>query len=422
MLLLKDVIILIVYFLSIYFAVFWLVFFLERYSDIEKESKKSYKPKKYLKVTIVIPAYNEEKAIFRTLKSLVNLDYPKEFIDILVINDGSKDNTEKIVKNFIKNNPKSNISYHKTKNKGKASALNYALKIATGEYFVCLDADSYVEKDALTQTVGFIQQDKDLVIVTPVMHVESSGSILQKLQKVEYLVAMLLVKLMGYIDSNFIAPGPFSLYKTKIIKSLGGFDEDNLTEDQEMAYKVQTKHLKIRQCQTTIVYTKTPETFMGLYKQRNRWFKGTLQNLFKYKSIILNRKYGDFGVFQMPINISAFVFAIISIIFFLYNLIKPLSTWVKELYLVNFDIAYLIKNIDFSFSFLNINILNWYIILSFLLLSGFMFYMATKINRKPIKEYGVLVLIPYFFIYFILLSFFAVIVLIESIFGVKQKW
>ena len=91
---------------------------------------------------------------------------------------------------------------------------------------------------------------KDLAIVTPVMHVNKPKTLVQKLQKIEYIVAMLLVKLMGYIDSNYIAPGPFSLYKTKIISDLGGFDEENLTEDQEIAYRVQTKHLKIRQCPT----------------------------------------------------------------------------------------------------------------------------------------------------------------------------
>ena len=99
------------------------------------------------------------------------------------------------------------------------------------------------------------------------------------------MTAMLLIKLMGYIDSNYIAPGPFSVYKTSVIKNLGGFDETNLTEDQEIAYRVQKKHLKIRQCPTAEVYTVAPGSIRTLYRQRNRWFKGTLQNLFKYKSL-----------------------------------------------------------------------------------------------------------------------------------------
>ncbi len=422
MLLIKDIIILALYFVSLYFSVFWILFFVEKHEDIIKESKKSYKPKEFLKVTIAIPAYNEEKTIKKTLESVINLNYPKELVEIIVVNDGSKDRTEDEVKRFIKQNSKSNIIYQKTKNQGKAAALNYALSIATGEYFICLDADSHVEKAALSQAVGFIQQDKKLVIVTPVMHVEKPTTILQKIQKVEYLLAMLIVKLMGYIDSNFIAPGPFSLYRTQIIKDLGGFDEENLTEDQELAYRAQSNHLKIRQCPTAVVYTKVPSTFKGLYRQRNRWFKGSLQNLFKYKKIILNKEYGDFGMFQMPVNISAFILAAASIALLLYTTLNPIFLWFKKLYLLNFDISYFVKSFEFNFSLLNINILNWYIILSFLLLSGFMFYMANKIQGKSIKEHSIIVLVPYFFVYFILLSFFAVIVMIESIFGVKQKW
>lgn len=422
MLLLKDIIILGLYFISLYFSVFWILFFIDKYSEIVAESKKTFTPKKHSRVTIAIPAYNEEKTIRKTLESVAALNYPRQLVEIIVVNDGSKDRTEEEIQRFIRRNEKLNIIYQKTRNHGKASALNHALNISTGEYFVCLDADSFVDKNALTQSIGFIQKDPKLVIVTPVMHVEKPSTILQKLQKIEYLVAMLIVKLMGYIDSNFIAPGPFSLYKTQVIKDLGGFDEENLTEDQELAYRAQSRHLKIRQCPSAIVHTNAPSTFFGLYKQRNRWFKGSLQNIFKYKKLIMNKNYGDFGMFQMPVNISAFILAIFSIGLFLYTFIKPIILWLNKLYLLNFDMTYFITDWSFNFSLLNIDILNWYIILSFLLLSGFLFYMANKIHGKSIKEHSMIVLIPYFFVYFMLLSTFAVIVMIESAFGVKQKW
>lgn len=422
MFLLKDVLVLGVYFISLYFAVFWILFLIDKYNHIVAEKSLNYIPKKFDRVTIAVPCYNEEKTIKKTLLSLLNLDYPHNLVDIIVINDGSFDRTEEKVKDVIRNYSAFNIKYFKIKNGGKAAALNFALKKAKGTYFVCLDADSHVDKRALSQAIGFIQKDKDLAIITPVMHVYNPKKLIQKLQKIEYVSAMLLVKLMGYIDSNYIAPGPFSLYKTRVVKNLGGFDEYNLTEDQEIAYRVQTEHLKIRQCPTSIVYTNTPDSVHALYRQRNRWFKGTLQNLFKYKSLILNKKYGDFGYFQMPVNIFAFLLAIFAVVFLVYNIFKPIFHQIKYYYLINFDFWFVLKNLEFNFSFLDINILNYYIIFTLMLLAGILLYNSHKLHDKSIRSYGFLVLLPYFFLYYLLLSFFAVIVLLESLFKVKQKW
>lgn len=417
----KEIIVYILYFITIYFAVFWLLFFIDIFERIKKERNRTYASKKFYPVTLAVPAYNEEKTIKNTIISINNLDYPKDMIEIMVINDGSKDNTEKVVKDTVKFYKIDNLKLINIKNMGKASALNIALRKAKGKYFACLDADSFVDKDALKESVGFIQKDPDLAIITPIMQVNKPKNLIQLFQKIEYITAMLLVKLMGYIDSNYIAPGPFSLYKTDIIKRLGGFDENNLTEDQEIAYRVQSKHLKIRQCPTAKVYTNSPGTIKALYYQRNRWFKGTLQNLFKYKSIILNKKYGDFGIFQMPINIFAFILAFFAVFFFIFNLVKPLYKSIKHFYLVGFDYKYILTNISFDFSLLDVNITNYYIILVLLIVAGSMLYVSHKVEKKKVN-YGILVLIPYFFIYYILLSFFAVIVLIESLFGVKQKW
>ncbi|MBR9676429.1 glycosyltransferase family 2 protein [Candidatus Woesearchaeota archaeon] len=422
MILAKDILIMIIYLVSLYFGVFWILFFIDTRKRLIYEKDINYEPKNFVKVIIAIPAYNEEKTIKKTLLSVINLDYPKKLLEIIVINDGSTDKTEQKIFETIKLHKAKNVKYIKNKNQGKAASMNHALRISKAEYFVCLDADSHVEKNALRQAVGFIQQDKELVIVTPIMHVHKPRTIVQKLQKIEYLTAMLLLKLMGYIDSNYIAPGPFSLYKADIIRKLGGFDENNLTEDQEIAYRAQSKHLKIRQCPSMHVYTQAPGTLKALYRQRNRWFKGSLHNFFKYKHLMLNKKYGDFGVFQMPINISAFLLASFSVAFFLYNIIKPIIKEIKRYILLDFDFLYIIRNIEFNFSLLNINVMNYYIILTLLLLAGSMFYASHLIHDRSVKNYGFIVLIPYFFIYYILLSFFAVIVIIESLFGVKQKW
>lgn len=125
------------YVVSLYFTIFWLLVYL----DFGAEDK--IKPlKKYPKVTIAIPAYNEEKTIAETIKSAVNLDYPKNKLEILVINDGSRDKTKQITELLTKKY--SNVKLINQINQGKAVALNTALSKAKGEFFICLDADSFI--------------------------------------------------------------------------------------------------------------------------------------------------------------------------------------------------------------------------------------------------------------------------------------
>ena len=234
--------------------------------------------------------------------------------------------------------------------------------------------------------------------------------------------AMLLIKLMGYMDSNYIAPGPFSLYKTKIIKKLGGFDEDNLVEDQEIAYRAQKDHYKIKQCATSLVHTIAPNNFYDLNKQRNRWFKGSIYNMYKYKEIIWNKNYGDFGIFQLSVNMIAFALAVSALIAFSYYSIRPFILWLRDLYLINFDIIPLLKNFKFQPNILNVDLTTFVLVGLMLSISLIFLYYSSRATDDKIRKYGVFYIIPYFFIYFIFISFVVVKVLFEIIFGVKQKW
>src|SRR3989344_403136 len=109
------------------------------------------------KVTIIIPAYNEEKSIEKTIKSALSLDYPKEKIEIIVVDDGSKDNTYEIAKRFAsEHNPK--VRIFTKKNGGKGTALNKGIKESTGEIIVTMDADTAVNADALKKMIGFFSE------------------------------------------------------------------------------------------------------------------------------------------------------------------------------------------------------------------------------------------------------------------------
>ena len=410
------------YLVTLYLLIYWFLFYFEKKDFIQKDKNVTKSLEKYPLISIIVPCYNEEKNIKKSLNSIKNLYYPKEKIELIIINDGSTDDSEKVIKNFILKNKNLLITYSYQKNYGKGRALNNGLKILKGELFACLDADSIVDKNALINSVYEHAKDSNLAIVTPVMKIYKPKKNIEKFQRLEYMSAMLLIKLMGYMDSNYIAPGPFSLYKTKIIKKLGGFDEDNLVEDQEIAYRAQKDHYKIKQCATSLVHTIAPNNFYDLNKQRNRWFKGSIYNMYKYKEIIWNKNYGDFGIFQLSVNMIAFALAVSALIAFSYYSIRPFILWLRDLYLINFDIIPLLKNFKFQPNILNVDLTTFVLVGLMLSISLIFLYYSSRATDDKIRKYGVFYIIPYFFIYFIFISFVVVKVLFEIIFGVKQKW
>src|SRR3989338_8894971 len=327
-----SVLVWITYFISLYFAVFWLTILI---------TKKGHYPMKklisYPKVSIVIPAYNEEKCIEKTLNVVMDLDYPLKKLEIIVVNDGSTDNTDSIVKRVVRSNPAVNIRLITQKNKGKGAALNNGLNNCNSNYFVCLDADSFVERNALKKMLPYFVNDT-VAAVLPTLKVYKPRNVLQKLQWYEYLINMFYKELMGKLDCIHVTPGPFSVYSAKILKKLNGFDENNMTEDLEMAFRLQLNHYKIVQLLDTEVKTIVPETFKDLYKQRNRWFKGATLNAINYRKALFNKKYGDFGVMQMPKVLLSGALIIFIIASLFYYLIKSYVEYIANLINIHFDI------------------------------------------------------------------------------------
>ena len=412
-----TVILWITYFISLFFAIFWMLVLLEN------KPKKKIKPlKNYPFVSIVIPSYNEENTIQGTLESAIKLDYPSELIEFIVVNDGSADRTEEIAKPLIEKHKEHNIILLSQENKGKGAALNAGMNISKGDFFVCLDADSFVEKDALKKMLPYFSED-DIAAVLPSLKVRNPKNTIQRMQWYEYIVNMFYKELMGRLNSVHVAPGPFSIYRKSILKKVGGFDEDdNLTEDLEMALRLQSMNYKLIQLLDTTVYTIAPDNLKSLYAQRNRWYKGSIINALKYKRMIFNRDYGDFGIIQMPTILISGLIALTLILSTLYYTIKPYFVWFKNFQLINFDIITLLKNFKFDFKILDLNF-------SVLLVAVFMIlitiYIINKshlsVNEKVIK-FGILSFFVYLFLYFFILSTMWIGIAIDLIIGKKQKW
>ncbi len=405
------------YLISLYFAIFWFMVFL---TTNNKTKNKAITNPPF--VSIVIPAYNEEKRIKPTIQSVLGLDYPADKFELIVVNDGSKDQTAQIIEGMINGNKKFNIKTINQKNKGKGAALNAGLKLSRGEFFVSLDADSFVEKSALKKILPHFTQD-DIAAVLPVLKVKKPKNLLQRIQWFEYIVNIFYKELMSRLDCVHVAPGPFCVYKKDIIKKLNGFDEnDNLTEDLEMALRLQYHNYKLVQLLDVDVHTIAPASIKELYSQRNRWYKGSILNAFKYRHMFFNKKYGDFGLIQMPTIVISGLIALVLTISMAYYGLKPHIKYLYHLKFVNFDVIPLLKNFVINFNFLDLNYMALSLILVMLGISITIIKKSHRYTREKIVKKNILPLVLYLFVYFVLLGVMWVGITIDLITRKKQRW
>ncbi len=280
-------------FFSLFVAnVFILLYLKHRDNYLKTPPKTDWEPT----VSIILPAYNEGEYIKKSLETILKVDYPKEKLEIIVVDDGSTDDTYTLAKEFESDL----VKVLTKKNGGKGSALNHGIKQAKGEIIATMDADSYLTKNTIYELLPFFNEDK-VMAVTPAVKIKSDGSPLKELQRVEYLMILFSRKLLSLIDSVPVTPGPFSIFRAKVFDEVGLFDEHNLVEDQEIALRIQSHNYKIRSSMTADVYTEPPDNIPDLLKQRVRWQRGGIRNFWKYRFMI-NPKYGDFGMYFVPLN------------------------------------------------------------------------------------------------------------------------
>ncbi len=394
-----------------YFGLFTAIFFLFTMYE-NKHKLKVPKIKKIYKVSVIVPAYNEEKTISKTIKSLLNLDYPKDKLEILVIDDGSTDNTYKIAKQF----ESKNVKVYTKKNEGKGATLNFGLERCSGELVGALDADSFVARNALKHIIGYFT-DKDVMAVTPSLKVYTPKSILQKIQMIEYLIGVFLRKAFAFLGSVHVTPGPFSIYRKFFFDAYGGYDENNIAEDQEIAFRIQSKKYIIENSETANVYTVSPSSFKSLLRQRVRWYVGFIQNTINYRHLF-TKKHGNLGLFILPGSFISVFLVILSLFYFLYKFIENTSKNLINYYQIKFDLLTLI---DFKLDSFYLNISTIMLLSVLSLIAGItVVYVAKKISKENTK-----IKISYIFyliFYWLLFGFWWFISVAYKLFGKKIEW
>jgi cellulose synthase/poly-beta-1,6-N-acetylglucosamine synthase-like glycosyltransferase len=361
-----------------------------------------------------MPMWNEEKHLEWTLKSVFNLDYPKNKLKVICVNDGSTDNTLSLLKKL---NKIYDFKIIDKKNGGKHTALNEALKTVETPFFACLDVDCYVESGALKSLL--VEFDSpNVAAVMPILKVNNPRNILQRVQWLEYMINIFYKYAMGKLDCVHVTPGPLSIYRTKIIKKLGCFKKAHMTEDLEMALRLQNNNYKLKQSLSAIVYTETPKTLGNFISQRTRWYQGTLLNIKDYKHLLFNKKYGDFGSFHMPLVAVTGILTLIGVLVAIYLLIKNLYLTIKRAYLTHFDFITYINSFRWNFSLID---LDWQVLFMTSILFFLVFVVIYFAMTSSRERLSVLLHIKFFFMflyYFLLWSFLMGLVWAKVVFKI----
>jgi len=240
-------------------------------------------------VSVVVPAHNEEEVLGRLLKRICEFTYPKDRLQVIVVDDGSTDGTGEIIEEFARN-----YSFikplHRSLALGKAAALNEAFKHATGQFVYFFDAD-YVPDVDFVENMNSAFSDVKVGIVQSNIRVLNAGKCVQKVVALEraggYRVDQLARDILELIPQFGGTAGGI---RRSLLDSLGGFDENILAEDTDLTFRVYLAGYKIRYLWDVDSYEEAVEDWMAYWQQRKRWAKGHIQCAFKHFLPLLRSK------------------------------------------------------------------------------------------------------------------------------------
>jgi len=280
-------------------------------------------------VTVIVPAYNEEKAIGKTVDALLELSYVNK--EIIIVDDGSTDGTFEVAKRYAKNG----FTRVVTKpNSGKWDALNTGIEVAKGEFIVCIDADTLLDPNAIQHLIKHFS-DPNIAAVAGNVKVGNRSGLLTKLQALEYVVGINLHRRSeANLQNVTVVPGPIGAFRASVLNEIGLFEGDTFAEDADITLKILRAGYKTVFEARAIGYTEAPTSMTSLAKQRYRWYRGSLQVLSKHKDMTFKTKYGRTGTFVMPWKIFNGViypwfmfFTMMWLLVFCFNPISPYTIY-----------------------------------------------------------------------------------------------
>jgi cellulose synthase/poly-beta-1,6-N-acetylglucosamine synthase-like glycosyltransferase len=247
-------------------------------------------------VSVIIPAYNEQDAIGRSIRGALDQDYPN--FEVIIVDDGSRDFTPYLAEDqritFLRLN----------RNRGKAAALNAAIARSKGDIIVFSDADSVLDSQAVRHLVKCFVHPA-VGAVAGKVEVKHLGSYLVRWQVLEYVLGQEVVKCAQIASgtSATVCPGPVSAFRRDILHRIGGYKDRTLVEDFDITLELIAHGYHVAYEPKALAWTQTPVTWETLRKQRLRWYRGNLQVFSTHRGLFLNARAGLVGLFWLPYSL-----------------------------------------------------------------------------------------------------------------------
>jgi cellulose synthase/poly-beta-1,6-N-acetylglucosamine synthase-like glycosyltransferase len=311
-----------------------LIVFFQKKRDILIRTDQIELPE-YPGVTITIPAYNESHNVEKTVNSLLALDYPQDKLHIIIVDDGSTDDTWQIMQQYA-GHPQ--IRIFTKENGGKYTANNLGLEHSHTPFVGCLDSDSEVHPQALKRIMTYFDK-ADVMAVASTIVIKDPQTMIQKAQSVEYDYSIYVKKMLGMLNAIHVTPGPFSIFRKTVFDTIGPYRHAHNTEDQEIALRMHQHKMKIEHAPDAYVYTIGPHKVRGLYKQRVRWIYGFIKNAFDYRHLLFKSRYGNVGFITLPSGILSILSVLFVFSFTLYKFVHYIQKQIIHYQTIGFGSA-----------------------------------------------------------------------------------
>ena len=287
----------IITFATILLTKYFLYMFLSPWYDVQmaikrallKEKRKTpYNPK----VSVVVPAWNEEVGLVKTIKTI--LESKHRNLEVVVVNDGSTDNSDRLMREFIaeyeaEHDAKDRIPivYHYKQNGGKGHALNDGIKLSSGDIILSIDADCVLLPTTIGNFISYFEDPKVMAAVGNVK-VGNQSSLLETLQYLEFLFSFYFKKADSLVNAIYIIGGAAGAFRREVFEEIGLYNSSNITEDIDLSVRIQKAGMKIVYAADAIVYTEGAATFKGLAAQRLRWKRGRFQTFIEHRAMFFS--------------------------------------------------------------------------------------------------------------------------------------
>lgn len=269
--------------------------------DVWKRFDEKKWPKHTPKVSVLIPAYNEEVGVLSTVKTILASEYRN--IEIIVVNDGSTDGSDNMMRDFLKHKAWFDgieVKYFYKENGGKGKALNYGLERATGDIIMSIDADCILTPSTVGNFVKRFDNPRVMAAVGNVS-IGNTETILGTIQYLEFLFSFYFKKAESLFGTIYIIGGAAGAFRKEVFEKIGNYNHTNITEDIELSVRIQAAGMKIVYASDALVYTEGAVSLSGLLKQRLRWKRGRFQTFFEHSRLFfsLNKRHNKLLTFVM---------------------------------------------------------------------------------------------------------------------------